>query len=44
MLYFNLISQLNDIEKKIKLNNSVSLILMKNFIFEIIELETNSYS
>ena len=39
-----LISQLNDIEKKIKLNNSVSLILMKNFIFEIIELETNSYS
>ena len=31
----NLIYKLNDIEIRIKKNNALSLVLMKNFIFEI---------
>ena len=33
----NLISKLNEIELTVKKNNSLSLILMKNFIFEVME-------
>ena len=33
----NLISKLNEIELTVKKNNSLSLILMKNFIFEVTE-------
>ena len=40
----SLIFKLNEIELKIKKNNSLSLILMKNFIYEVLEIETNSYS
>ena len=38
----NLIYRLNDIEIKIKKNSSLSLILMKDFIYEIIEKKTNN--
>ncbi len=38
----NLIYELNDIEIKIKKNNSLSLILMKNFIYELINKNTNN--
>tara|TARA_B100001027_G_scaffold208307_1_gene173473 strand:+ start:527 stop:1537 length:1011 start_codon:yes stop_codon:yes gene_type:complete len=38
----NLICRLNDIEVEIKKNNSLSLILMKNFIYEILEKKTNN--
>ena len=40
----NLICKINDVEIKIKKDNSLSLILMKNFIFEIISKETSSSS
>ena len=38
----NLICRLNDIEVEIKKNNSLSLILMKNFIYEILEKKANN--
>ena len=41
---YKLISDLNDLELKIKKNNSLSLILMKNFIYEVVDTKTNSYS
>ena len=41
---YKLISDLNDLELKIKKHNSLSLILMKNFIYEIVNTKTNSYS
>ena len=40
----NLICNINDVETKIKKDNSLSLILMKNFIYEIISKETSSFS
>ena len=40
----NLIYELNDIEIKIKKNNSQNLILLKNFIYEILNRKTNSSS
>ena len=40
----NLIYKLNDLETKIKKDNSLSLILMKNFIYEIIGKKTSSSS
>ena len=39
-----LISNLNNMELNIKKNSALSLILMKNFIYEIINTNTNSYS
>ena len=38
----NLICELNDIEIKIKKNNSKNLILMKNFIYEILDRKTSN--
>ena len=38
----NLICELNDIEIKIKKNNSQNLILMKNFIYGILDRKTNN--
>ena len=38
----NLICELNDIEIKIKKNSSQNLILMKNFIYEILDQKTNN--
>lgn len=38
----NLIRELNDIEIKIKKNSSQNLILMKNFIYEILDQKTNN--
>ena len=38
----NLIYKINDLETKIKKDNSLSLILMKNFIYEIISNKTNN--
>ena len=38
----NLICELNDIEIKIKKNSSQNLILMKNFIYEILDRKTNN--
>ena len=38
----NLICKLNDIEIKIKKNSSQNLILMKNFIYEILDQKTNN--
>ena len=40
----NLIYKINDVETKIKKDNSLSLILMKNFIYEIIGNKTNNSS
>ena len=40
----SLIYKLNDIEIKIKKNNSISLILMKNFIYEILDTKTSNHS
>ena len=40
----NLIYKINDVETKIKKDNSLSLILMKNFIYEIISNKTNNSS
>ena len=40
----NLIYELNDIEIKIKKNNSQNLILLKNFIYEILNRKTNNSS
>ena len=40
----SLIYKLNDIEVKIKKNNSISLILMKNFIYEILDTKTSNQS
>tara|TARA_Y100000816_G_C26080996_1_gene569753 strand:+ start:491 stop:1489 length:999 start_codon:yes stop_codon:yes gene_type:complete len=39
-----LICKLNDIEIKIKRNNTLNLILMKNFIYEVLDQQTNSSS
>ena len=39
-----LICRLNDIEIKVKKNNTLSLILMKNFIYEVLDQQTNSSS
>ena len=39
-----LIQKINDIEVQIKKNNALSLILLKNLIYEIIDLETNNSS
>ncbi len=39
-----LICRLNDLEIKIKRNNALSLILMKNFIYEVLDQQTNSSS
>ena len=38
----NLICELNDIEIKIKKNSSQNIILMKNFIYEILDRKTNN--
>ena len=40
----NLIYEINDIETKIKKDNSLGLILMKNFIYEIISKKTSNSS
>ena len=40
----NLIYELNNIEIKIKKNNSQNLILLKNFIYEILNRKTNNSS
>ena len=40
----NLIVKINEIEFKIKKNNSLALILMKDFIYEIIDINTNNSS
>ncbi len=40
----NLIYKINDMETKIKKDNSLSLILMKNFIYEIISKKSNNSS
>ena len=40
----NLIYKINDIETKIKKDNSLGLILMKNFIYEIISKKTSNSS
>ncbi len=40
----DVIYNLNDLEIKIKKNNSLSLILLKNFIYEILEKDTNNSS
>ena len=40
----NLIYEINDIETKIKKDNSLGLILMKNFIYEIIRKKTSNSS
>ena len=40
----SLIYKLNDIEVKIKKNNSISLILIKNFIYEILDTKTSNQS
>ena len=39
-----LISRLNEIEVKIKKNNSISLILLKNFVYEISNRDVNNSS
>ena len=39
-----LISNLNDVELKIKKNGTLSLILMKNFIYEVANKESSNYS
>ena len=39
-----LIIKLNEIEVEIKKNNSISLILMKNFVYEILNKDVNSSS
>ena len=39
-----LILNLNDIELKIKKNSTLSLILMKNFIYEVVNTKTSNYS
>ena len=39
-----LIFKINDTEVKIKKNNSLSLLIMKNFIYEILDKKTNNYS
>ncbi len=39
-----LISNLNDVELKIKKNGALSLILMKNFIYEVVNTKPNNYS
>ena len=39
-----LIFNLNDMELKIKKNSTLSLILMKNFIYEVVNTNTSSYS
>ena len=40
----DVIYNLNDLEIKIKKNKSISLILLKNFIYEILEKDTNNSS
>ena len=39
-----LIFKLNDLEVKIKKNNSLSLVLMKNFIYETLDQKVNNSS
>ena len=39
-----LVFNLNDLELKIKKNSSLSLILMKNFIYEVVSSKTNNCS
>ena len=39
-----LILNLNEIEVKIKKNGTLSLILMKNFIYEVVNTKTSNYS
>ena len=40
----NLICELNDIEIKAKKQDSISLILMKNFVYDVIDQKTNNPS
>ena len=40
----NLICELNDIEIKVKKQDSISLILMKNFVYDVIDQKTNNPS
>ncbi len=40
----DLIYNLNDLEIKIKKNNNLSLILLRNFIYEMLEENTNNSS
>ena len=40
----DVIYNLNDLEIKIKKNNDLGLILLRNFIYEILEKDTNNSS
>ena len=40
----DLIYNLNDLEIEIKKNNNQNLVLLKNFIYEILEKDTNNSS
>ena len=39
---YELITKINLLEVNIKMNNSISIILMQNFIYELLEFETNN--
>tara|TARA_A100001035_G_scaffold131560_1_gene103369 strand:- start:401 stop:1402 length:1002 start_codon:yes stop_codon:yes gene_type:complete len=39
---YELITKINILEVNIKMNNSISIILMQNFIYELLEFETNN--
>ena len=39
---YELITKINLLEANIKMNNSISIILMQNFIYELLEFETNN--
>tara|TARA_Y100001958_G_scaffold158748_1_gene157586 strand:+ start:673 stop:1674 length:1002 start_codon:yes stop_codon:yes gene_type:complete len=39
---YELITKINLLEINIKMNNSISIILMQNFIYELLEFETNN--
>ena len=41
---YDVVSKLNEIEVKIKRNNTLSIILMKNFIYEILDQEFSNIS
>ena len=40
----DLINKINDVEIKIKRNNTMGIILMKNFIYEIFDKQPNNSS
>ena len=39
---YELITKINLLEVNIKMNNSISIILMQNFIYELLEFESNN--